>query len=213
MPATSRFPDPRGAPADAPLGWGGDLDVDTMLDAYRHGIFPWPHSDGTVFWWSPDPRALIPLDGLHVSRSLRRTLRAGGLECTVDTAFEQVVAACAARPRGGTWIVGQLVDGYRRLHAHGAAHSVEVWAGDELVGGLFGITVGGAFTGESMFHHRTDASKVALVRLVEHLRARGFVLLDAQMPTPHLTSLGAVAVTRDAFLDALAAAVRLPVTF
>ena len=213
MPRTSRFPDPRRAPGDAPLAWGGVLDVQTLLEAYAQGIFPWPVDDGTVFWWSPDPRAIIPLDGLYVSHSLRKTLRSGRFRCTIDTAFGDVVAACSKRSDGGTWIVPQLVEGYGELRAAGAAHSVEVWAGDELAGGLFGVTVGGVFTGESMFHHQTDASKVALVHLVDHLRARGFVLLDAQMPTPHLESLGAVAVARRQFLKALDAAVALQVTF
>jgi leucyl/phenylalanyl-tRNA---protein transferase len=211
--ATSRFPDPRRAPGDAPLAWGGVLDPDTLLDAYRHGIFPWPFDDGTVFWWSPDPRAVIPLDGLHVSRSLRRTLRSGRFRCTVDTAFDDVVSACAQRMDGGTWIVPELVEGYRALRARGAAHSVEVWQDAELVGGLFGVTVGAAFTGESMFHRRTDASKVALAHLVEHLRGRGFAILDVQLPTPHLESMGAVTVPRGRFLDELAEAARVGVTF
>ncbi len=192
---------------------GDDLRTPTLLDAYAHGIFPWPGPDGTVGWWSPDPRAVIPLDGLRVSRSLRRRLRSEVYRTTVDTAFDAVVRGCAQPRDGGTWIVPAMVAAYRRLHAAGAAHSVEVWAGNELVGGLFGITVGGAFTGESMFSRRSDASKVALVALVAHLRTCGFTLLDAQLPTPHLASLGAVAVPRDAFLDRLATAVRRDVTF
>ena len=210
-PTGSRFPDPRTAPADEPLAWGNDLRVATLLDAYRHGIFPWPVADGTVLWWSPDPRAVIPLDGLRVSRSLRRTLRTAGLRCTVDRAFGEVVAGCADRPREGTWIVPALAGAYQRLHAVGAAHSVDVWdAGERLVGGLFGITVGAAFTGESMFSRRRDASKVALVHLVERLRASGFTLLDVQLPTPHLASLGAVTVPREDFLEWLEAAARVP---
>jgi leucyl/phenylalanyl-tRNA--protein transferase len=210
---TSRFPDPRHAPADAPLAWGGDTDADTLADAYRHGIFPWPTSDGTVYWWSPDPRAVIPLDGLRVSRSLRRTLRTGAFTVTADQAFDDVVAACAGRGEG-TWITPELVDGYRGLHACGLAHSVEVWDADgDLAGGLYGIALGAAFTGESMFHRATDASKVALVHLVARLRERGFVLLDAQLPTPHLTSLGAVPIPRGVFLDTLAAAVAVPRRF
>lgn len=211
--ARSRFPDPRAAPGDGPLAWGGTTDAATLLDAYSHGIFPWPH-DGIAFWWSPDPRAVIPLDALHVSRSLRRTLKSGRFRCTVDRAFSDVVAACADRPGEGTWITAELIAGYEGLHARGVAHSVEVWDADErLVGGLYGIALGAAFTGESMFHHATDASKVALVHLVARLRARGFTLLDAQVPTPHLASLGAVPVPRVVFLDALAAARRADVTF
>ncbi|CAN5870994.1 MAG: leucyl/phenylalanyl-tRNA--protein transferase [Actinomycetota bacterium] len=211
--SASRFPAPGQAPADGPLAWGNDLRVATLLDAYRHGIFPWPVADGTVYWWSPDPRALIPLDGVHVSRSLRRMLRSPQLRCTRDAAFPAVVTACATGRDTGTWIVPQLIDAYRRLHAAGFAHSVEVWSGPQLIGGVFGIAVGGAFTGESMFHRRPDASKVALFSLAAHLRDRGFALLDAQLPTEHLTSMGAVAVPRAAFLRRLAVTVDAPVTF
>lgn len=179
----------------------------TMVDAYSHGIFPWPVDDGTVYWWSPDPRAVIPLDGLHISRSLRRTLRAERFRCTRDAAFREVVEACAQPRDGGTWIIPPLAAAYLRLHHAGIAHSVEVWQGDALVGGLLGITAGAAFTGESMFHRVTDASKVALVHLVEHLRARDFMLLDVQLPTAHLKSLGALSVPRSLFLDELAEAV------
>ena len=213
MPANrrqgSRFPDPRDAPPDGPLAWGGALDVDTMVDAYSRGIFPWPLDDDTVFWWSPDPRAVIPLGGVHISRSLRQTLRSGRFSCTRDTAFSDVVQACAQRrgDDGGTWIVPRLIDGYLALHEAGVAHSVEVWHDDRLAGGLFGITIGAAFTGESMFHLQPDASKVALVHLDEHLRGRGFAVLDVQLPTPHLESLGAVPVARAEFLRQLEDAV------
>jgi leucyl/phenylalanyl-tRNA---protein transferase len=211
----SRFPDPRLGPAAAPVAWGGDLEPATLVDAYRHGIFPWPTADGTLYWWSPDPRAVIPLAaGVRVSRSLRRTLRRAGFRCSVDHAFVDVVCACADRPGESTWIIPELIDAYDALHARAAAHSVEVWDADgALVGGLFGVSVGAAFTGESMFHRATDASKVALVYLVEHLRARDFRLLDTQLLTPHLTSLGAVAVPREVFLRELAAAVARPPRF
>ncbi len=213
--APSRFPDPRDCPGDAPLAWGGDLHPATLLDAYRHGIFPWPSGDGTVFWWSPDPRAVIPLDGLRVSRSLRRTLRGGRFRCTVDEAFPAVVAACANRPGEGTWITPGMRAAYRQLHDRGYAHSVETWdaAKGQLAGGLYGVTLGGAFMGESMFHRAADASKVALVALVQRLRDRGFVLLDVQVPTPHLRSLGAVEVGRGEFLRLLAVALRFGVAF
>lgn len=210
---TSRFPDPRGAPRDEPIAWGGDLEPETLLDAYRHGIFPWPTGDGTLYWWSPDPRAVIPLDALHVSRSLRRTLRSGRLRCTFDEAFDEVIAGCADRP-DGTWLVPRMVAAYRRLHRAGLAHSVEVRDGaGAVVGGVYGVALGGAFMGESMFSRVTDASKVGLVALVAHLRARGFALFDVQVPHPHLAGMGAVALRREAFLDALAAAVALPVRF
>lgn len=205
--ARSRFPDPRAAPRDAPLAWGGDLEPATLLDAYAHGIFPWPTSDGTVYWWSPDPRAVLPLDGLHISRSLARTLRSGRLRCTLDQAFAAVVAGCADRPGEGTWITAGTAIAYEELHALGHAHSVEVWdAGRTLVGGLYGVALGGAFMGESMFHRVPDASKVALVHLADRLRRAGFALLDAQVPTPHLERLGARSVRRSEYLRRLEAA-------
>lgn len=207
----SRFPDPRSTPGDEPLAWGGDLGPDTLLDAYTRGIFPWPGPDGTVFWWSPDPRAVLPLDGLHISRSLRRTLRSERFHGTRDTAFSAVVAACADRPGHGTWITPAMAAAYARLHRLGHAHSVEVWGrGKQLVGGVYGVTVGAAFMGESMFHRADDASKVALVHLVEHLRDRGFDLFDVQLPTPHLARMGAVELARDAYLERLAVAVTRP---
>lgn len=214
-PSPSRFPDPARAPGDAPLAWGGDLRPATMLDAYAHGIFPWPAGDGTLLWWSPDPRALLPLDGLHVSRSLRRTLRSGRFVCTADTDFAGVVRGCADRPGEGTWITRPMIRAYERLHAVGVAHAVEVRDAETsaLVGGVYGVALGGAFMGESMFSRARDASKVALVNLVGRLRDGGFTLLDAQLPTPHLASLGAVATPRAAFLRALARALELPATF
>jgi leucyl/phenylalanyl-tRNA---protein transferase len=207
---TTRFPDPAQGPGDEPLAWGGDLRADTLLDAYRHGIFPWPTSDGVPLWWSPDPRAIIPLDGLRVSRSLRRTLRSGRFTWAVDTDFSRVVDACANRPGEGTWIVPELVAGYHELHELGHAHCVSVYdtADGSLAGGALGISIGAAFTGESMFHWVTDASKVALVHLCAHLRERGFTLLDAQLPTAHLASLGAVEIPRARFLALLADARR-----
>jgi leucyl/phenylalanyl-tRNA--protein transferase len=210
----SRFPDPRSAPQDGPLAWGGDLSPETLLDAYRNGIFPWPTSERALYWWSPDPRALLPLGGVHVSRSLRRTLRSDRFHCTADTCFAEVVAACAAGRRGGTWITPAMAEAYIRLHDLEHAHSVEVWdAEGRLAGGIYGVAVGGAFSGESMFHRATDASKVALVELARRLEACGFRLFDVQLPTAHLESMGAVAVPRAHFLRLLRAAVDLPVRF
>lgn len=198
-----RFPDPREAPGEEPLAYGGDLEPETLLDAYTHGIFPWPDEGGRLWWWSPDPRAILPLDGFHASRSLRRTLRSGRFRCTEDTAFTQVVRSCAERPEG-TWIVPALARAFQRMHELGHAHSVEVWDADgRLVGGLYGLAVGGAFMAESMFHRADDASKVALWHLTERLRAREFALLDVQLPTEHLASLGAVTVSRAAYLQKL----------
>lgn len=209
----SRFPDPRESPGDEPLAYGGDLEPDTLLDAYRHGIFPWPDEHGRLWWWSPDPRAVLPLDGFHVSRSLRRTLRSGHLRCTEDTAFTDVVRGCANR-REGTWIVPALARAFQRMHELGHAHSIEVWdEGDRLVGGVYGLAIGGAFMAESMFHRADDASKVALLHLTESLRTRGFALLDVQLPTEHLASLGAISVSRDVYLDLLDAALhRTPIS-
>lgn len=208
----SRFPDPRTAPADEPLAYGGDLEPETLLDAYAHGIFPWP--DGRrLWWWSPDPRCVIPLDGFHVSRSLRRTLRSGRFRWTADQAFLDVMGACADRGEG-TWITPAYARAFQRMHELGHAHSLEVWDDSgALAGGVYGLALGGAFMAESMFHRATDASKVALYHLVELLKARGFALLDAQMPTPHLQSLGGVSIGRDEYLDRLAAARGLPCMF
>jgi leucyl/phenylalanyl-tRNA---protein transferase len=200
-------------PGDAPFARGTDYSAATLIDAYGHGIFPWPYDDGEVYWWSPDPRAIIPLDGLHISRSLRRTLRRAGYRCTYDVAFADVMHACAEPRDTGTWITPEYMVGYQRLHDLGHAHSVEVWDGDELVGGLYGVTVGAVFTGESMFHRRTDASKVALVALRDRLVERGFGLLDAQLPTDHLMSLGAVAIPRRDYLELVGRLAEATVSF
>lgn len=207
----SAFPDPRLAPPDAPLAAGGDLSPALLLDAYRNGIFPWPEG-GVTWWWSPDPRALLPLDGLRVSRSLRKAIRSGGFQITIDRAFAEILRACADR-REGTWISRPYQRGMLGLHHRGIAHSVEVWRDGTLVGGLYGVALGGSFEGESMFHRVTDASKVALVALVDRLRERGFTLLDCQLPTAHLASLGVVAVPRGDYLRQLDAALALDVSF
>jgi leucyl/phenylalanyl-tRNA---protein transferase len=207
-PSRWRFPDPAGAGEDGLVGIGADLEPATLVDAYRRGIFPWPHPGAPLPWFSPDPRGVIPLDGVAVSRSLRARLRNAGWETTVDRAFAAVLAGCADRPRalheGGTWITAPMRTAYQRLHDLGHAHSLEVWAGDELVGGLYGVGVGGVFTGESMFHLASDASKVALVDLTARLAAAGACLIDVQMVTPHLASLGARDLPRAEFLDLLA---------
>lgn len=197
------FPDPRTVRGDEPFARGVNYEPAVLVDAYAHGIFPWPYDDGEVYWWSPDPRAVIKPDQLHVSRSLRRTLRRSEWRCTVDRAFDDVMAACA-EPRGtGSWITDDYRAGYARLHALGIAHSVEIWEGDELVGGVYGVVIGAVFTGESMFHRRTDASKAALVGLCAHMRRQGLALIDAQLPTDHLLSMGAVALPRAEFLELL----------
>jgi leucyl/phenylalanyl-tRNA--protein transferase len=204
----SVFPDPRSARGDI-VAIGEDLSVETLREAYRHGIFPWPHDELPLPWFSPRRRAVIFFDEVHIGRSLRRSLKKSTFQFTIDQAFDSVIRACASDPRPGqegTWIGPQIVKAYTHLHRQGDAHSAEVWEGDELVGGLYGIDAGGVFTGESMFHRRTDASKVALLRLVEHLRERGATWLDCQVMTPHMRVLGAREIPRARFLDLLAEA-------
>jgi leucyl/phenylalanyl-tRNA--protein transferase len=206
------FPDPARADAEGLLAHGGDLEPATLIAAYRRGVFPWPYDDQPLLWWSPDPRAILPLGALHVSRSLARTLRRGRFSVTVNADFPAVIDGCAARPE--TWITPAMRTAYVRLHTLGWAHSVEVWGPDgALAGGLYGVAVGGLFAAESMFHHARDASKVAVVGLVEHARRVGITLLDVQVPTPHLTTLGARAVPRAEYLTLLARARDRRVTF
>ena len=204
------FPDPRNARGDI-IAIGEDLSPETLRDAYRHGIFPWPHDELPLPWFSPRRRAVIFFDELHVGRSLRRSLKRSGYRFTIDSAFEAVIRACATVPREdqGTWIGPDIIRAYSRLHREGIAHSAEVWDGDELVGGLYGVDAGGVFTGESMFHLRNDASKVALLRLMDHLRARGATWLDCQIMTPHMRALGAREIPRAQFLDLLGESQRL----
>lgn len=188
---------------------GADLEPGTLLAAYRTGLFPMPVNRRLLGWWSPDPRGVIPMGGLVVSRSLRRSLRR--FEVSFDRAFEQVITRCADERRPGRWITTPIRSAYGRLHQLGWAHSVEVWnPHGRLVGGLYGVAVGGLFAGESMFHLETDASKVALVALVERLTSSGFTLLDVQWTTPHLRSLGAEDLSRARYLDELAEALAAP---
>lgn len=201
----SIFPDPRTARGDI-IAIGEDLNIETLRDAYRHGIFPWPHDELPLPWFSPRRRTVIFFDELHVGRSLRRTVKRAPFQFSIDRAFERVIAACAAVPRRegeGTWIGPEIIRAYTRLHKAGEAHSVEAWEGDELVGGLYGVDSGGVFTGESMFHDRPDAPKLALLHLVGHLSARGATWLDCQIMTPHMRALGAREIPRARFLDLL----------
>jgi len=191
------------------------LEPDLLLTAYRRGIFPMAvNARGTIGWFSPDPRAIIPLDDrFHIPHGLRRTLKKAPFEVTFDRAFPAVIRECASHRKEGTWISRQILASYSRLHKLGHAHSVEVWANGELVGGLYGVHIGAVFFGESMFHRATDASKVALVTLVERLRQRSFVMLDTQWQTPHLQQFGTREIPRTEYLEILERAVAFECEF
>ncbi len=207
------FPDPRQAEDHGLIAVGGDYRPEMLITAYAHGIFPWPTEGFSHAWFSPNPRMVLTPEELHVSRSLAKTLRRGRFRVTFDTAFEQVMRRCAAAPRhgqGGTWISEDLMAGFAELHELGFAHSVESWRGDQLVGGVYGLALGGVFCGESMFHTERDASKVAFATLVERLRGWGFRMIDCQVHTEHLERFGAREWPRDRFLDELALAIRDP---
>ncbi len=189
------------------LAVGADLSPKRLLNAYRQGIFPWGTHDGLPVWYAPDPRTILLPNAFLVSRTLRRTLRRQTFSVSCDSAFDAVITGCATQFRtgqAGTWITPDMIYAYSRLHELGWAHSVEVWADGELAGGLYGLALGRAFFGESMFSRRTDASKVALAHLCRFLSAKGFGLIDCQMHTPHLASLGAESIARDDFVDRLA---------
>ncbi len=192
------------------LAIGGDLEPQRLLNAYRHGIFPWFAEGQPILWWSPEPRSVLFPEQLRVSRSLRKTMRQQRFQLTLDRAFDQVIESCAAAPRpgqNGTWIVDEMVTAYRRLHRLGHAHSVEAWDSGKLVGGLYGVAIGKVFFGESMFSQATDASKAAFVFLVTNLQDWDFELVDCQVETAHLNSLGAHNIARAEFLRARAALV------
>ncbi len=209
------FPPVEMADEDGLLAVGGELGTAWLLDAYAHGIFPWPILDGLLAWWSPDPRAVIELDQLHVSRRLARTVRSGRFAVTCDQDFRGVILGCATvgDRLGHTWLTDDMQEAYYKLHELGIAHSIEVWQEGRLAGGIYGVALGGAFSGESMFYLVRDASKVALVHLVAHLAARGFELFDIQQLTPHTMRLGATAMPRRLFLNRLAKALRSPANF
>ncbi len=211
-----RFPDPARVGGREIVAIGSDFSPATLLTAYRAGIFPWPQSARVVPWCSPDPRAIFPLEAEpHWSRSLRRTLRTHRLRVSVDEDFVGVIRACGETRAEGTWIVPELVAGYVALHRLGWAHSLEVWerpdgGAERLVGGIYGVAVGAMFAGESMFHTRTDASKIAFANLVDRLRRGGFRLFDVQVLTEHLASLGCVEVPRADYLRRVAVAISRP---
>lgn len=204
------FPNPSAALSDPDglLAVGGDLSPARLLYAYRHGIFPWYHAEQPILWWSPDPRTVLFPAEMHISRSLQKRLRRGGFDVRFDTAFDAVMRACAGtrtgQPEGGTWISPTMQSAYGELHRLGHAHSVEVWMDGALTGGLYGVAIGHAFFGESMFSRITDGSKLALACLARQLEAWEFGLIDCQVYSPHLASLGAVELPRTDFLEMLA---------
>jgi len=208
-----RFPSPLRADSEGLVAIGGDLSVPRLLLAYRSGIFPW--TVDPITWWSPAPRAIFELDGFHVSHSLAREIRKGAFRITLDAAFQRVMKGCAAPARGrrSTWISPEFIEAYTDLHQQGHAHSLECWQGRRLVGGIYGVSIGAFFAGESMFHRVSNASKVALFHLVEHLRGRGFALFDIQMLTPITAQLGGVNIPREEYLKRLAEAVLQRVSF
>ena len=187
------------------------IDPEVLLQGYRLGVFPMAMDNGVIEWFSPDPRAILPLDKFHVPHTLERIVRKGSFEIRIDVSFSEVMHECAQRPE--TWINDEIIESYKRLHQLGYAHSVEAWQDGMLAGGLYGVTIGGAFFGESMFHHVRDASKIALLTLVERLRERRFTLLDTQWLTPHLEKFGAIEISRPEYLHLLNTAVNLPRQF
>jgi len=208
----ARFPDPRNLDDSDPqsipglVGIGGDFHPYSLIQAYRQGIFPWPHEEHVFLWFCPNPRGILRFSRLHLPRSLLKTLRKSDFTYSIDQRFEEVVSQCARAPRKGTpgtWIRPEIQEAYSQLHRIGVAHSIEVWREGQLVGGLYGVEVDGVFSGESMFHSQTGASKAALLFLANHLQARGVEWMDIQMLTPHLEAMGAEAIPRNEYLDLL----------
>ena len=200
------FPEPSLAGDDGLLAAGGTLDVDVLLEAYSRGIFPWYSEGSPILWWSPDPRMVLFPEKYKLSKSLTQTIRNKEIEIRMDTAFPEVIKQCARQPRpgqAGTWITREMTDAYIRLHEEGYAHSVEAYLQGRLIGGLYGVSLGTSFFGESMFHHERDASKVALHRLVEFAIEHEFLFIDAQQSTRHMKSLGAGEIPRDKFISLL----------
>jgi len=207
------FPDPSLAEPSGLLGVGGDLRPERLMLAYANGIFPWYSEGQPILWFSPDPRCVLAADSLHIGRSLKKVLRKGTFHVTLDTAFDRVIDACKQAPRPGqtgTWITAEMRQAYCALHAIGHAHSVEVWLDDQLVGGLYGVAIGGFFAGESMFSSASDASKIGLVWLVRQLNEWGFEIIDAQIRTDTLERMGAVEIDRTEYLQSLKTLVMKP---
>jgi leucyl/phenylalanyl-tRNA--protein transferase len=217
LPRSRYFPAAEDADENGIVCVGGELRTAVLLDAYRHGIFPWPMFDDDLpmLWWSPDPRGVIEFDKFHVSRRLERTCRSGKFQVTSDRDFAGVIHGCATtgERHGSTWLTAEMIRAYRGLHHLGHAHSVEVWHDGELAGGVYGVAIGGLFAGESMFHRVRDASKVALTYLVRHLRQRGYRLFDLQQLNAHTASMGGTGIPRREYLRRLSEAIALPIEF
>jgi leucyl/phenylalanyl-tRNA---protein transferase len=217
IPPSRFFPPADEADMEGIIGFGGELTPEWLLDAYQHGIFPWPLGDiqWPMCWWSPDPRAIIELDRFHVAQRLRRTCKSGRFTLTLDRDFSGVIRGCATAGdrKGNTWLTKKMIAAYIRLHRLGHAHSVEAWQDEKLAGGTYGVAIGGLFAAETMFYRVRDASKVALVHLVEHLKQRGYTLLDIQQLTPHTARFGAIEIPRGEYLTRLAEAINKPVSF
>ncbi len=213
LPTEPVFPDPAHADEDGLLAVGGDLSPQRLLMAYAQGIFPWYNENSPILWWSPDPRLILEPAKIHVPKRLERILRQERFRFTLDTAFGQVITGCASTPRcgaHGTWIVPEMLAAYCRLHELGFAHSIEVWSGETLAGGLYGVALGGSFFGESMFFHEPDASKAGLVTLMRALEQAGFILFDCQQTTAHMLRFGGFEVPRSEFLSRLQRALKRP---
>ena len=207
------FPDPSLADPDGLLAVGGNLEPETLLSAYQQGIFPWFDEDTPILWWSPDPRAILEFDNLYISKRLARTIRTNKFQVTFNQDFDAVVKGCTYRPEEGTWITPEVANAYGEFHRRGHAHSVEVWQQGILVGGLYGVAIGGLFAGESMFSTVSDASKIALVALVSRLKEKGYQLFDLQIINEHTSTMGATEIPRDDYLARVKTAIKKDVCF
>ena len=207
------FPNPSLADPDGLLAVGGNLEPETLLSAYQQGIFPWFDEDTPILWWSPDPRAILEFDNLYISKRLARTIRTNKFQITFDQDFDAVVKGCTYRPEEGTWITPEVANAYGEFHRSGHAHSVEVWQQGVLVGGLYGVAIGGLFAGESMFSTVSDASKIAMVALVSRLKEKGYQLFDLQIINEHTSSMGATEIPRDDYLARVKTTIKKDICF
>jgi leucyl/phenylalanyl-tRNA--protein transferase len=210
---TFNFPNPSLADPDGLLAVGGNLEPETLLSAYQQGIFPWFDEDTPILWWSPDPRAILEFDNLYISKRLARTIRTNKFQVTFNQDFDAVVKGCTYRPEEGTWITPEVANAYGEFHRRGHAHSVEVWQQGVLVGGLYGVAIGGLFAGESMFSTVSDASKIALVALVSRLKEKGYQLFDLQIINEHTSSMGATEIPRDDYLARVKTTIKKDICF